>query len=619
MNYLTLEHVTKTYGEKTLFEDINLSVNKGDKIALVAKNGSGKTTLLRVIAGEESGEGEKCSIQLHKDVKTRFLSQEPEFHEGDTVIEALLSGDSEQSRVIRRYEILLDNPGDGTELQAVMARMDDLKAWDYESRVKEILHRFNIRDFDKPVALLSGGQKKRVALARLIIEEPEFIILDEPTNHLDLDMIEWLEDYLKQPGITLFMVTHDRYFLDRVCNAIVELDAGHIHRYSGNYEAFLEKKAEREENEAVVLGKTKQLFKKELEWMRRQPKARTTKAKSRIDEFEVINEKAHVRKDDSRVQIDLQSNRLGSKILELHYISKTYGKQKLIEDFFYKFNKKDRVGIVGPNGVGKSTFLRLITSQERPDAGKVITGETTVFGYYTQDGLNLKSDKRVIDVIQDIAEYVPLEKGKKMSAAQLLERFLFSRAQQQVYVSQLSGGERRRLYLLTILMQNPNFLILDEPTNDLDILTLNVLEEYLEEFPGCLIVVTHDRYFLDKIVDHLFVFEGNGKIKDYNGKYSDYRWEDKQRKKEEKAEKSPEQKPVIKPTGMLSNEERKEMMRLERDIEKLEAEKLAITEKFNDTSMPLEEITQLANKLEELKTLQETKEMRWMELCEKAG
>ncbi|GAB1396027.1 ABC-F family ATP-binding cassette domain-containing protein [Saprospiraceae bacterium] len=497
--------------------------------------------------------------------------------------------------------------------------MDDLKAWDYESRVKEILHRFNIRDFDKPVALLSGGQKKRVALARLIIEEPEFIILDEPTNHLDLDMIEWLEDYLKQPGITLFMVTHDRYFLDRVCNAIVELDAGHIHRYSGNYEAFLEKKAEREENEAVVLGKTKQLFKKELEWMRRQPKARTTKAKSRIDEFEVINEKAHVRKDDSRVQIDLQSNRLGSKILELHYISKTYGKQKLIEDFFYKFNKKDRVGIVGPNGVGKSTFLRLITSQERIDAGKVITGETTVFGYYTQDGLNLKSDKRVIDVIQDIAEYVPLEKGKKMSAAQLLERFLFSRAQQQVYVSQLSGGERRRLYLLTILMQNPNFLILDEPTNDLDILTLNVLEEYLEEFPGCLIVVTHDRYFLDKIVDHLFVFEGNGKIKDYNGKYSDYRWEDKQRKKEEKAEKSPEQKPAIKPTGMLSNEERKEMMRLERDIEKLEAEKLAITEKFNDTSMPLEEITQLANKLEELKTLQETKEMRWMELCEKAG
>lgn len=619
MNFLTLEHVTKTYGEKILFDDISLSVNKGDKIALVAKNGSGKTTLLRIIAGEESGEGERCSILMRKDIKTRFLSQEPAFHDSDTVIEALLSGENEQSKVVRRYEVLLDNPGDGKELQEVMSRMDDLKAWDYESRVKEILHRFNIRDFNKPVALLSGGQKKRVALARLIIEEPEFIILDEPTNHLDLDMIEWLEEYLKQPGITLFMVTHDRYFLDRVCNSIVELDAGKIHRYSGNYEAFLEKKAEREENEATVLGKTKQLFKKELEWMRRQPKARTTKAKSRIDEFDVIQEKAHVRKDDSRVQIDLQSNRLGSKILELHYISKAYGNQKIVEDFFYKFNKKDRVGIVGPNGVGKSTFLRLITGEERPDAGKVTIGETTVFGYYTQDGLNLKSDKRVIDVIQDIAEYVPLEKGKKLSAAQLLERFLFSRAQQQVYASQLSGGEKRRLYLLTILMQNPNFLILDEPTNDLDILTLNVLEEYLEEFPGCLIVVTHDRYFLDKIVDHLFVFEGNGKIKDYNGKYSDYRWEDKQRKKEEKTEKPAVEKTKTKSVGLLSNEERKEMMRLERDIEKLEIEKLEITDKFNDTTLSIEEITAFANKLEHLKSLQEAKEMRWLELCEKAG
>jgi ATP-binding cassette subfamily F protein uup len=619
MNFLTLENVTKTYGEKTLFKDVNLTINKGDKIALVAKNGSGKTTLLRVIAGEESGEGEKCSVILRKDIKVGFLGQEPIFNDNATVIEALLSGDNEISSIVRQYEIAMENPAQSDNLEFLISRMDDLKAWDYESKVKETLSRFNIKDFNKPIVLLSGGQKKRVALARLIIEDPEFLILDEPTNHLDLDMIEWLEDYLKQAGITLFMVTHDRYFLDRVCNAIIELDAGIIHRYKGNYEAFLEKKAEREDNEAVVAGKTKQLYRKELEWMRRQPKARTTKAKSRIDEFDDIKEKAHLKKDDSKVQIDLQSNRLGSKILELLYINKSYGDLNLIEEFFYKFNKKDRVGIVGPNGIGKSTFLRIITGEERVDSGKVVIGETTSFGYYTQDGLMLKEDKRVIDVIQDIAEYVPLEKGRKMTAAQLLEKFLFSRAQQQVYVSQLSGGERRRLYLLTILMRNPNFLILDEPTNDLDILTLNVLEEYLEDFPGCLIVVTHDRYFLDKIVDHLFAFEGNGIIKDYNGKYSEYRWEQKQKKKEDKAEKVIVEKPRTAPMGNLTNEERKEMMRIERDIEKIETEKALITDKFNDTNLPLDQINVLAEKLAELKNLQEVKEMRWFELGEKAG
>ncbi len=619
MNFLTLEHVTKTYGEKTLFQDIGVTINKGDKIALVAKNGSGKTTLLRVIAGEETGEGEQCSILLRKDIKVGFLNQEPVFKKNATVIEALLSGDNEISNVVRQYEILMEDPSNTKDFESIISRMDDLKAWDYESKVKETLSRFNIKDFNKPIDLLSGGQKKRVALARLIIENPEFLIMDEPTNHLDLDMIEWLEEYLKQPGITLFMVTHDRYFLDRVCNAIIELDEGKIHRYKGNYEAFLEKKAEREDNEAVVAGKTKQLYRKELEWMRKQPKARTTKAKSRIDEFTDIKEKAHQRKDDSKVQIDLQSNRLGSKILELHYINKSYGEQKLIEDFFYKFNKKDRVGIVGPNGIGKSTFLRIITGEERPDSGKVVIGETTVFGYYTQDGMLLKEDKRVIDVIQDIAEYVPLDKGRKLTAAQLLEKFLFSRGQQQVYVSQLSGGEKRRLYLLTILMRNPNFLILDEPTNDLDIFTLNVLEEYLEDFPGCLIVVTHDRYFLDKIVDHLFAFEGHGLIKDYNGKYSEYRWEQKQKKKDDKTEKLTLDKPKPAPVSNLTNEERKEMMRLEKDIEKIELERITITEKFNDTSMAVDEINALAGKLESLKELQEIKELRWMELCDRAG
>lgn len=618
MNYLTLEHVTKTYGDKVLFSDIGLSVNKGDKIALVAKNGSGKTTLLRVIAGQESGEGEQCLVLMKKDIKTRFLHQDPQFNANETVIEALLSSDNEVSNIVRKYELMMEHPDQEHDFEHIISRMDDLKAWDYESRVKEILAKFNIKDFEKPIELLSGGQKKRVALAKIIIEEPEFLILDEPTNHLDLDMIEWLEDYLKQANITLFMVTHDRYFLDRVCNAIIELDEGVIHRYKGNYEDFLEKKAEREDNDAVVAGKTKQLFKKELEWMRRQPKARSTKAKSRIDEFTDIKEKAHQKKDDSRVQIDLQSNRLGSKILECHYINKSYDDLVIIKDFFYKFNRKDRVGIVGPNGVGKSTFLRMITGEERPDSGKIIIGETTVFGYYTQDGLALKDDKRVIDVIQDIAEYVPLEKGRKMTAAQLLEKFLFPRSQQQVFVSQLSGGEKRRLYLLTILMQNPNFLILDEPTNDLDIMTLNVLEEYLEDFPGCLIVVTHDRYFLDKIVGHLFAFEGEGEVKDYNGTYSEYRWEQKQLKFEEKSTKSIVEKPKTVVVSNLSNDERKEFSRLEKDIEKLEKEKSTITALFDNPSLSLDEITELSSKLAVAQASLDNKEMRWLELSEKA-
>lgn len=617
MNYLTLENVTKTYGDKVLFSNIGLSVNKGEKIALVAKNGSGKTTLLRVIAGQETGEGEQCMVLMKKDIKTRFLHQDPQFNANETVIEALLSSDNEVSNIVRKYELMMEHPDQEHDFEHIISRMDDLKAWDYESRVKEILAKFNIKDFEKPIELLSGGQKKRVALAKIIIEEPEFLILDEPTNHLDLDMIEWLEDCLKQANITLFMVTHDRYFLDRVCNAIIELDEGVIHRYKGNYEDFLEKKAEREDNDAVVAGKTKQLFKKELEWMRRQPKARSTKAKSRIDEFTDIKEKAHQKKDDSRVQIDLQSNRLGSKILECHYINKSYDDLVIIKDFYYKFNRKDRVGIVGPNGVGKSTFLRMITGEERPDSGKIIIGETTVFGYYTQDGLALKDDKRVIDVIQDIAEYVPLEKGRKMTAAQLLEKFLFPRSQQQVFVSQLSGGEKRRLYLLTILMQNPNFLILDEPTNDLDIMTLNVLEEYLEDFPGCLIVVTHDRYFLDKIVGHLFAFEGEGEVKDYNGTYSEYRWEQKQLKYEEKSIKPETVKPNKTVVSNLSNDERKEFSRLEKDIEKLEKEKSTITSLFDNPSLSLEEITELSIKLESVQTLLENKEMRWLELSEK--
>ena len=507
MNYLTLENITKSYGEKTLFRNVNLQVNKGQKVALLAKNGSGKSTLMRVVAGTEPGEGEGSKVQLRKDVRVGYLPQEPEFHHGHNALEAVFDSDTETIRAIRRYELALLHPNNEAELQAALSRMDDLKAWDYESRVKEILFKLNITNLEQSVTTLSGGQKKRLALAKLLIEEPEFLILDEPTNHRDLDMIEWLEGYLKQANLTLFMVTHDRYFMERICDNILELDRGELYKYTGGYSDFLEKKALRMDNEAIVLDKTQKFYKKELEWMRRSPKARTTKANARIERFDDIEERANKRLDNDNIQIEIKGQRLGGKILEMHYVSKAYGGLKLVSDFHYKFKKGERVGIVGKNGVGKTTFLHMLTGEERPDTGRVVAGETVVFGYYTQDGLSLGGiDKRVIDFIKDIAEYIPLDKGQKLTAASLLERFLFSREQQQVYISQLSGGERRRLYLLSILMKNPNFLILDEPTNDLDVMTLNVLEDWLLEFPGCVVIVSHDRFLLDKLCDHLFIF-----------------------------------------------------------------------------------------------------------------
>ena len=476
------------------------------------------------------------------------------------------------------------------------------------------------------MAHLSGGQKKRLALAQILIDEPEFLILDEPTNHLDLDMIEWLEEYLQSPNLTLFMVTHDRYFLERVCNNIIELDTGVIYKYKGNYSDFLVAKEAREENQAVVLDKTKKLMGKELEWMRRQPKARGTKAKSRIDSFYKIEEKASQKISKDKIHIDVKGSRLGSKILEANYISKSYGDLILVKDFAYKFKKGEKVGIVGPNGAGKSTLLKMLTQEIRPDSGKVVVGGTVVFGHYTQDGIQLESDKRVIDVVRDIAEYIPLEKGNKLTAESLLERFLFSRKQQQVYVSKLSGGEKRRLHLLTILMENPNFLILDEPTNDLDIITLNILEDFLMDFPGCVLVVTHDRFFMDKIVDHLFIFEGDGKIRDYNGQYSDYRVLHKEELEEARQAERDRQKRIIKPTNekpkdekpKLSYEERKEFNRLEKQISVLEEKKEKITEQFNNPNLTPEEIQKLSIQLGELKNGIEEKEMRWMELAELA-
>jgi ABC transport system ATP-binding/permease protein len=623
LNYLTLENITKSYGEKTLFRNVSLQVNKGQKVALIAKNGSGKTTLMRVIAGTEGGEGEAAKVQFRKEIRIGYLPQEPEFAPGHNVLEAVLDSETETILAIRRYELALLHPNNEQELQSALSRMDDLKAWDYESKVKEILFKLNITNLEQAVTTLSGGQKKRIALAKLLIEEPEFLILDEPTNHLDLDMIEWLEVYLKQPNLTLFMVTHDRYFMERICDNIFELDRGELFKYTGGYKDFLEKRALRMENEAIELDKTQKVYKKELEWMRRMPQARSTKANARIDRFFDIEDKASKRLDADAIQIDVKGQRLGGKILELHYVSKAYGNLKLITDFHYKFKKGEKVGIVGKNGVGKTTLLHMLTGEERPDTGRVVSGETVVFGYYTQDGINLgKEDKRMIDFIKDIAEYIPLDKGQKLTAASLLERFLFTREQQQVYVSQLSGGERRRLYLLSILMRNPNFLILDEPTNDLDVMTLNVLEDFLQEFPGCVVIVSHDRFLLDKLCDHLFVFEGNGQIKDYNGRYMDYRAEQQELAQELRQQQSnapankTEQVQQVRTGAGLTNKEKNELKKLEREIGELEVRKAQLHEKFAQANLSLPEIDKMTKELQLVESSLEEKEMRWLELSE---
>lgn len=619
MNFLSIENLTKSYGEKVLFKDISLQINKGQKVALVAKNGSGKSTLLRVIAGKEAGEGEHFSMLVRRDVRVGILDQDPHFHPTWTVMDAAFSGNNPMLLAVRRYEKALIHPNEDNELQEAMMVMDDLKAWDFEARIKEILFKLNITDFEQQVSTLSGGQQKRLALAQLLIDDPEFIILDEPTNHLDLDMIEWLEAFLGQSNLTLFMVTHDRYFLERVCDNIVELDRGKLYRYTGNYSEFLMKKALRHENEGIDLEKSQKLMRKELDWIRRAPKARGTKAKSRVDAFEQIQEKASQKLDNNEIQIEIKGARLGSKILEAQYISKAYGDQVLIKDFNYKFKKGERVGIVGKNGMGKSTLLKLLTGEVRPDGGKVVVGGTVQFGYYSQDGIQLKDDKRVIDVITDIAEYIPLEKGNKLSASNLLERFLFSKPQQQVYVSQLSGGERRRLYLLTVLMENPNFLILDEPTNDLDIITLNVLEDFLLDFPGCVLIVSHDRYFMDKLVDHLFIFEGNGNIRDFNGNYQEYRELKQEEEADERRRNAQDKKqdtPTPKPQSGLSQEHRKEMNRLEKELKRIEERKAAIHEQFSTGELDPSAIEKLGKELAELQDALDEKEMRWLELSE---
>ena len=614
MQYLLLENVSKSFGDKVLFEKINLSISKGEKIALVAKNGSGKTTLLKVIAGDEAPEGETANIHFARDIRISYLKQDPDLNPDSTALEAVFESDNAAIKAIQAYETAVLEK-DEIKIQQQITILEDLKAWDIEVRVKEILTKLKIEDLNQKVSSMSGGQKKRVALAKILIDEPDFIILDEPTNHLDLEMIEWLESYLDQSGLTIFMVTHDRYFLDKVCNEIIELDRGQLYIYRGSYAQYLEKKANRVQNEAVNLEKTKKLYSKELEWIRRQPKARGTKAKSRVDAFGEIKEKAHQKVDDGEMRIHIKAERMGSKILEAHALSKNFGDKTIVDSFSYKFKKGEKVGIVGPNGAGKTTFLRLLTKEMRPDGGKVVIGGTIKFGYYTQSGMQLDQDRRMIDVVRDVAEYIPLEKGLKLTAESLLERFMFSRPQQQVYVSQLSGGEKRRLYLLTILMQNPNFLILDEPTNDLDIVTLNVLEEYLLDFPGCVIIVSHDRYFMDKIVDHLFVLEGDGKVIDFPGNYTDYRF-----KLETRAVETTVEKPVVeskeKQEKKASYEQRKAYNRVFKEIEKLEEKKKELSEKFNNPELTTDEITKMSKELAEIKSKIEDKELEWMELAE---
>ncbi len=619
MNYVSVENVAKSFGERILFKDISFGINEGQKIGFVAKNGTGKTSLLNIIAGDE--DPDEGQVVYRKNLKVAFLPQEPNLDPNLTIEQTIFASDNPILKVINNYEKALQNPDDAEEYQKAFEQMDAISAWDFETQYKQILFKLKLEDLNKKVSELSGGQKKRLALANILLSKPDLLYLDEPTNHLDLEMIEWLEEYFAKENFTLFMVTHDRYFLENVCNEIVELENGQLYSYKGNYAYYLSNKDSRVANEQIATDKAKQLYKKELDWMRRQPKARTTKSKSRIDDFFEIKERAHQRRNDHEVQLEINMARLGSKILELHKISKSFEDLVLLDKFEYVFKKGERIGIIGKNGTGKSTFLNMITGGVTPDNGKIVIGDTVKFGYYTQRGITIKEGQKVIEVIREFGDYIPLKKGRQISAQQLLERFLFDRKKQYDFVEKLSGGERKRLYLCTVLIQNPNFLILDEPTNDLDIVTLNVLENFLLDFPGCLMVVSHDRYFMDKIVDHLFVFRGNGVIQDFPGNYSDYRIYEDSKEPKEKISESSESKGKNtwkKETKVaLSYNEQKEFNRIERDLKKLELQKKEIETLFVDGDLDGDKINEESQKLQKIIDQIEENEMRWLELSEK--
>ena len=616
MNYLSVQDLGKSYGIQTLFKGLNFGIDQGQKVALVARNGTGKTTILRALAGVEPAD--TGLVVFRKGIRIAFLQQESHFGNAKTVYQAIFESENPLLSAIQEYEEALLNPENADAFQKAFDKMDQLEAWDYEVKVKTILSKLKLDELKQEISVLSGGQKKRLSLAKILIEQPDFLILDEPTNHLDLSMIEWLQEFLTKENVTLFMVTHDRYFLDAICNEILELEEGDLFRYKGNYTYYLEKKQERQAVMQTNIDKAKNLYTKELEWMRRQPKARGTKSKARIESFYDVEKSAKKRIKNDKVQLEVQMTRLGSKILELHKVSKSYGDLKILDQFTYTFKKRDRVGIVGKNGVGKTTVLNMLTGTETIDAGKIVTGDTVVIGYYKQSGMKMDEGKRVIEIVRDIAEYIPLAGGRKLTAAQMLERFLFTKDAQWKHVSVLSGGEKKRLYLLTILMKNPNFLILDEPTNDLDLITLKVLEDFLDEFEGCMITVSHDRYFMDRLVDHLFVFEGEGQVKDFPGNYTDYRENvaadgklkiDKPKLKDPVKDRASEKR-------KLTYNEKKEYDTIESVIDVLEQEKVAIGAQFNDTGLDAGKMKELGVRLKEIDEEIAFKTNRWMELAE---
>ena len=621
ISYIQVENLSKSFGDERLFDGISFGISDNQRVALIAKNGTGKTTLLNILADRESPDA--GTVSYKKDLRIGYLEQSPAFPAELSVIDACLQSDNEVVRTIAEYEHAMLHP-EKAEMTEVLAKMDILDAWDYETRIKQILGKLNITDFEQKIGELSGGQLKRVALANVLISEPEMLILDEPTNHLDLEMVEWLEDFLKRSSMALLMVTHDRYFLDRVCTDIMEVDNQTLFSYSGNYSYYLEKRQERIDNFNAELESTKNIYRRELEWMRSTPQARTGKSKGRIDRFHEIEERAKQRLVNDNVKLAVKASYLGSKIFEAKYISKSYGDLKILDNFYYNFARYEKLGIVGKNGTGKTTFLKILLGEVKPDSGSVDIGETVRFGYYSQEGLEFDEQMKVIDVVRDIAEEVDLGNGKKMTASQFLNYFLFVPEKQHNYVYKLSGGEKRRLHLCTVLMQNPNFLILDEPTNDLDIATLNILEDYLQNFKGCVIVVSHDRYFMDKVVDHLFVFEGDTVIRDFPGNYSQYResldLEIKQKEPEKKQEqkiKSQDSHAKKEATRKMTFNEKKEFETLEKEIPKLGEEKEKLENQLSSGEIKnSDEITKISKRFTEISNLLDEKEMRWLELSE---
>ena len=625
VSFLQIDNLSKRFGDLVLYENISFGVAQGQKIGLIARNGAGKTTLLNIISGKEGVE--EGSVVFRSDLRVGYLEQSPVYPEGLTVLQACFYSQNETVRLIAEYEAaLLAN--DTKALESILPRMEHEKAWDYERKAKQILSQLKIKDFEQKVETLSGGQLKRVALANILILEPELILLDEPTNHLDLEMIEWLEGYLKRSTISLLMVTHDRYFLDEVCNEIIEIDNKQIYSYKGNYSYYLDKRAERMETMLATIDHANNLLRKELDWMRRQPQARATKAKYRIDAFYELEKKAKQKQDDKNVSLNVKASYIGSKIFEAEHVTKSFDDIKIVTDFNYIFARYEKLGIVGDNGTGKSTFIKMLMGEVQPDSGCFTIGETVRFGYYSQEGLQFDDNMKVIDVVQNIAEYITLGNDKQLSVSQFLNHFLFAPEKQHNYVHKLSGGEKRRLYLCTVLMSNPNFLILDEPTNDLDIATLNVLEEYLADFKGCVIVISHDRYFMDKVVDHILVFHGNADLQDYPGNYTEYRLWKTQRDKEESSKsvasanenqsstsgKSNYRQPSDK--KKLTYKEQKELEALDTEIPTLETEKKAIEDAMNNGSLSIDELTVKSARIGELINDIEEKTMRWLELSE---